>query len=123
VDRSCAEICCDETTTPAMDNARRRVVFMTVPVSAGIERTRQRRQKRVVDRSTPFNTSAMVGGGTFHRKIAAMGTTVPTMTSRSPVTHDMGELRTANTMQLRSQNGMNALRFNSFDMTALSQEG
>jgi hypothetical protein len=106
-----------------MDNARRRVLFMTIPVSAGIERTRQRRQKRVVDRSTPFNTSAMVGGGTFHRKIAVMGTTVPTMTRRSPVTHDMGELRAAKTTQVRSQIGMNALRLNSFDMTAFSQEG
>ena len=60
----------------------------------------------------------MVGGGTFHRKIAAMGTTVPTMTRKSPVTHDMGELRAANTAQVRSQNGMNALRLKIFDMTA-----
>jgi len=65
----------------------------------------------------------MVGGGTFHRKIAAMGTTVPTMRRRSPAIPDMGELRAANSTQVRSQNGMNVLRLKIFDMTAFSEEG
>jgi hypothetical protein len=60
----------------------------------------------------------MVGGGIFHSKTATTGTTVPTITRRRPVYHVKGVLRAAKMTQARSQNGMNALRLKSFDMTA-----
>ena len=46
------------------------------------------------------------------------GTTAPITTTSSPVAHVMGVLMAAKITQMRNQNGMNALRLKSFDMTA-----
>lgn len=65
----------------------------------------------------------MVGGGTLHNTKATTGTTVPTISSRSPVAHVMGVTSDTRTMQVKRHSGTSTLGLNNVDTTAFHQEG